>query len=123
MLGNFYLIFVLLSVGDKVLIRPFKITELPYVGLVKKFTPGKRKRDDPTVTLHWFYRRGEIEIRNKSFIGEKELFYSSQEDVQSVKTIMTKCSVHTFKDYCNIDVANPLDLFIPSTYIVAGVVR
>ncbi|GAU36642.1 hypothetical protein TSUD_212950 [Trifolium subterraneum] len=40
MFGNFSLIFVLLSVGDKVLIRPFKITELPYVGLVKKFTLG-----------------------------------------------------------------------------------
>jgi hypothetical protein len=48
MFGNFYPVFVLLSIGDNVLIRP-KSTDAPYVGRVKKITRGKRKNDDPKV--------------------------------------------------------------------------
>ncbi|RHN58098.1 putative chromatin regulator PHD family [Medicago truncatula] len=43
-----------------------------------------------------------IKAGDKDFIGEDELFYSSVREVQSVKTIISKCFVHTFKDYLNL---------------------
>jgi hypothetical protein len=115
MFGKFYLVFILLSVGDNVFIRP-KSREAPYVGRVKKITRGKRKNDDPKVTLCWYYKRDEIKICNKSFVAENELFYSSHEDVQSVKTIMGKCVVHTMQDYCKLLVAEPLDFYCRYNY-------
>jgi hypothetical protein len=112
------LVFVLLSVGDKVLLRPSKRKEPPYVGFVKKIIPGTC-RSDTMVNLAWFYRPHETAFPNKDFIGKDELFYSSVREVQSAKIIMRKCFVHTFKDYCKLsDLENvgPLDFYCRYKY-------
>ncbi|MCH92314.1 protein polybromo-1-like [Trifolium medium] len=106
----------IIEVGDKVLLKPSKSKEPPYVGFVKKITSGTRKSDDTKVTLRWFYRPHEIAIHNKTFIGEKELFYSSQEVVQSAKTIMGKCLIYTFKDFLKLKVINRLDFYCRYKY-------
>jgi hypothetical protein len=110
MFGNVYLVFVLLSVGNTILIRS-EGKKPPCVGCVQKITKGNHKNDNAKVTLRWYYRREEIEINNKFFLGKNELVYSEHKDVISVKTIMGKCVVYNFHDYCMLKGVGPLDFY------------
>lgn len=107
------MVFVLLSGGDHVLIRPFGNIKQPYVGLVKKITLGT---SDPEVTVAWFYRPTKTSYASVEFIGKRELFYSSEIEKHSAETTISKCVVHTFIDYCNLTTIGPTDFYCRYRY-------
>lgn len=105
-------LYVLLSVGDHVLIRSPGEKDPPYVGFVKRIMGGS----DPKVTVTWFYRPQETKFYKDISIGEKELFYSSVEETHSAETIMCKCTVHTFHSYTKLENITTLDFYCRYKY-------
>ncbi|XP_074381108.1 uncharacterized protein LOC141721863 [Apium graveolens] len=101
-------------VGDYVLFKPSKPEESYYVAVVVERLKSRK------VKVRWYYRPEDtISYERQYYHGSKELFLSDHYDIQSVDSIIGKCTVHYLKDYIKIDKVGSEDYYTRYNYNIA----
>ncbi|XP_063938155.1 chromatin remodeling protein EBS-like [Daucus carota subsp. sativus] len=103
--------------GDCVLMQPCEPNKPPYVARVEKLEANNK--GETTVEVRWYYRPEEAIGGRRQFYGEKEVFLSDHYDFQSADTIISKCIVHSFKAYCELDQVGVEDYYSRFEYIAS----
>ena len=82
--------------GDCVLLRASDPDDPPCVAQIVGSKANK-------VEIRRFYSPQDTDFWRKDYHGKKELFLSNQFDTQSLDCILGKCTVHTFKEYMELE--------------------
>lgn len=96
------------------LFKPSKPDEPPYVAAVVKILKSRE------VKVQWYYRPEDTSYRREPYHGMRELFISDHYDIQSMDSIIGKCTVHSLKDYIKIDQVGNQDYYTRYKYSSVG---
>ncbi|KAM3278961.1 hypothetical protein ACQJBY_046327 [Aegilops geniculata] len=102
--------------GDSVLMKAPDTSKPPYVAKIEEIEAAGPRGANVKVKVRWYYRPEESIGGRRPFHGEKEVFLSDHQDVQSADTIECKCNVYSFRDYTKLSAVNPEDYFCRFEY-------